>query len=464
MLGLKKYLLKLKIAVLVLSLCLCACAGGVLPDNSYPGDSSGDMSAFSGNASENESSDVDPEKARFLAEAKRLLEKDGEITSLIILGGIYKDENNKDGSTVLYPLSAENEYRSFAALEALAGSVYSDSGSGYILNFPPYGTKTVKNVSGETWYSSHYAPDYGDFAVADTAKIVSCDGETATVSVVTLTGLEVAVPFVKTSAGWRMEECLYKLVTDIKNNISGGEAYRSAAMGAGSASALDGNFLIINVFINDRVSEWNDADVAEVFARLGGACEFIESMADFYGVKPDITPTGKSDSLYLNTTEKLPTDINDFVWMDLIFSDTVYGSLEGYAEHYFDLEKYDNWCVMFHLNKKGRSYAIPCDKANSDWERYTAERCAIFHSDDDGYIYYDSAGVYAHELLHLFGADDLYTPYVTAAENALLENYFPNDIMRAIPLDTALASVSPYTAFRLGWVNHIDNQFLFLVS
>jgi hypothetical protein len=261
-----------------------------------------------------------------------------------------------------------------------------------------------------------------------------------------------------------MDECLFKAVTDVKNASFDRSKNTSTAMGQGSAKALSGSFLIINVFLNDQVSEWDNTDIDDVLTKMNSACAFMERSAAGYGVSLNVISTDKTKSLYLETTEKLPTDINDFVWIDLLFADTVYRTLQGYAENYFNLDSYDNWCVMFHLNKKGRSYAIPCDKANSDWANYNAERCVIFHTDDDTYAYYDSPGVYVHELFHLFGAVDLYTPYITDEDDSMLKIYFSNDIMRIIPTDDELASVSPYTAFKLGWVGYIDEQFLFLAE
>ncbi|MDD4124839.1 MAG: hypothetical protein PHW77_03840 [Eubacteriales bacterium] len=455
----KKYLLIL----ITLLLLLYSCGGGTSNPSDESTRSSGTSGDFSAVSECSEESFENPEqRAEFLAEAVRLIMEDAEITSLIILGDIYRNENNINSGTVLYPLSSDNEYYDYSVLEALVGSVYTAEGSRYVLNFPSYGTKTVVNVSGTTWYSTHYTPQYTDYPL--TIEVLYLEEDYGSVSITTKEGLDVTAGFVKTAEGWRMEECLYKSVTDAINSQSSGEGCRSTAMSAGSAASLTGSCLIINVFLSDRVSEWNDADVEKTLLRLDRACVFTEGMANYYGASLDMISTDKTSSLYLETLDKIPTDINEFIWMDLLFSDTVYLSLSGYAEHYFDLENYDNWCVMFHLNKKGRSYAVPCDTANSDWEHYIAERCVVFHTDDDTYAYYDSAGVYAHELFHLYGAVDLYNPFISSADNALLDNYFPNDIMRMIPFDIELASVSPFTAFKLGWMNYLDDQFMFLID
>lgn len=455
----KKYFLIL-LSLIVL---LVSCGGqSTLPDESITSNDNSDTSYHFVSENPEESTEESGDITEFLTLVNELLDKDERLTSLIILGEIYKDETDINGGVIIAPLSGSNEFYEYSRLKELANSVYTGEGGEYVLNFPPYGTNTVVNVSEKTWYSTHFVPDYSDKAA--TLRLLSFDENRSKILVTTQKGIEVELDFVNTPEGWRMAECLYKAVTDKINSASSSDEYKSTAMGMGSASALTGNCLIINVFLSDSVSEWEDGDVEKSLSRLGNACDFAETLSAYYGQSLDITSTDKAASLYLKTSDKIPADINEFVWIDLLFSDTVYKSLEGYAASHFDLESYDNWCVMFHLNKKGRSYAIPCDRANSDWEHYTAERCVVFHTDDENYSYYDSSGVYAHELFHLFGAADLYAPYISNDDSDLLNNYFPNDIMRTIPLDIELASVSPFTAFRLGWLGYLDQQFTFLIN
>jgi hypothetical protein len=454
------------ILVLIILLVSCQNTPGTTDESGLFSEISADVSEIS---EVNEVSDLsiesgisEQEKAEFIANARRLLEADAEITSLIINGEIYKDEQKKDGGTVLYPLSAENKYYEFSKLEELVYSVYTKEGGEYIINFPTYGTGRVVSVSGKTWYSTHFAPDFNDHAKS--IKLISLNEKSGRVEVKTENGYTVNINFENTSAGWRMSKGLYQAVTEFKHTVPSGDEVKSTAMNMGSAKTLTGKCLVINVFLSDSVSSWKDDDIKVALSRLNKARDFTVSLASFYGGSLDLTATDQTTSLYIETKDKIPTDISDFVWIDLLFCDTVYGSLEGYAESHFDLESYDNWCVLFHLNKKGRSYAIPCDKANSDWQHYYAERCVVFHTTDQSYQYYNSPGVYAHELFHLFGASDLYTPYISDEDAKLLYNYFPNDIMNVIPLDLELASVSPFTAYRMGWLDYLDEQFYFLTD
>ena len=66
----------------------------------------------------------------------------------------------------------------------------------------------------------------------------------------------------------------------------------------------------------------------------------------------------------------------------------------------------------------------------------------------------------AHEMLHPFGADDLYFPYDTDTARAeLAKEYFPDDIMlRVDPLLSTL-TIGAYTAYKVGWTDSLDPKY-----
>ena len=83
----------------------------------------------------------------------------------------------------------------------------------------------------------------------------------------------------------------------------------------------------------------------------------------------------------------------------------------------------------------------------------------IFYSEGGDYAYRPNESVYMHEMLHLFGADDLYDPYVEGEKLALIEEYCPYELMRYIPDDIqeVLAFAADAFSDRLG--NRLDDQF-----
>lgn len=68
-------------------------------------------------------------------------------------------------------------------------------------------------------------------------------------------------------------------------------------------------------------------------------------------------------------------------------------------------------------------------------------------------------GVIAHEILHLSGADDLYSDCQPAENVAFMHEYYPNEIMLENNADASTHAVSPYTAWRLGWQKEKEEWF-----
>ena len=86
-----------------------------------------------------------------------------------------------------------------------------------------------------------------------------------------------------------------------------------------------------------------------------------------------------------------------------------------------------------------------------DYNIYSSERAVMYYSTDTDYTYYSVAGTYAHELLHLFGADDLYDNFISPDAAEALEHFYPNAIMSVVGNDMEMFGICPYTAYLIGW-------------
>ena len=67
------------------------------------------------------------------------------------------------------------------------------------------------------------------------------------------------------------------------------------------------------------------------------------------------------------------------------------------------------------------------------------------------------AGVFAHEILHLFEADDLYQPYQPDENVEFMEEHYPQEVMLSGHASTDSLVISPYTAWRMGWTNEKED-------
>ena len=65
----------------------------------------------------------------------------------------------------------------------------------------------------------------------------------------------------------------------------------------------------------------------------------------------------------------------------------------------------------------------------------------------------------AHEILHLFGAEDYYDPYGDYPEREkLAKELYPNDIMFGTVTDMNNVNVGNYTAYSVGWINDLPQE------
>lgn len=95
----------------------------------------------------------------------------------------------------------------------------------------------------------------------------------------------------------------------------------------------------------------------------------------------------------------------------------------------------DTAAVLFCFNRDERSFALPTSA------EYGFEYCVL----------YDGARAFRHELYHLYGARDLYTP---DRINSISARFFPDSIMRK----SGSMVLDPLTAFLLGWSEHLDDR------
>jgi len=108
----------------------------------------------------------------------------------------------------------------------------------------------------------------------------------------------------------------------------------------------------------------------------------------------------------------------------------------------------DSIVYVVHVNKHARSYATPYRVGNNKH----AEMAIVFN---------DSPAVYAHEILHLFGAVDYYREdeefYVSAEAVAHAKKHFPTDIMVTnYGKDGEITNeLTRLTALGLGWIDDV---------
>ena len=223
---------------------------------------------------------------------------------------------------------------------------------------------------------------------------------------------------------------------------------------AGSAARLSGSCVIYSIFVSDRLSRWREDQEREVHAKLGDAVEFIERESRRYGIDSSfqLAPPERYSVPF-----RLPTQtFSDPRWTETVIEGQSGMSGASLVDHLRSLYQVDNVALCLHANKSALSYNLAYYDNVSD--TYFAERMICFTRYPDRRE--TATATYAHEVLHLFGAGDLYFPYDRVDRRKdEAKRIFPNDIMLRVDYDMSRLTVGPFTAYRVGWTDRLRPAF-----
>lgn len=227
----------------------------------------------------------------------------------------------------------------------------------------------------------------------------------------------------------------------------------------GNCRKLEGNPVVVLLFIDDNESSWSKKEILTFTQKhILVGLDYLEANAKTWGVDLDFivesysTPLSGFELKYEGTVIKnllingSSKDVLDQAAVDIGFQ----SNWELYSYY---KEKYPNDDIIFlnFLNKSGKSYARHA--ISTGYFEYS-EHCVIF-ADYLGYFFHSRpngsrASTVAHEILHLFGAEDFYS---STSREKIAEQTYPNDIMLHQYDDIESNKIGDCTAFSIGWTN-----------
>lgn len=242
--------------------------------------------------------------------------------------------------------------------------------------------------------------------------------------------------------------------------------------GIGSAGILDGNIVVVSIYVNDKNTSWDFSDRRDISTRsdtldyLNLATEWISQQGRYWGKNPVfICDWEQCDGLYYETTIKSDVTSND--------GDS-YEDVCKYIERKIDsdelMEMYNAESIVYmtFYNTSYRNETVSFTYPFDDEMEYPYEICYItVRSEGED----EAPAAYAHEMLHTFGAPDLYTSespeYNYNIVNDFVnycEKYYPNEIMlTTYDADTAETyydrisnELTHLTAYFVGWTNECE--------
>lgn len=221
----------------------------------------------------------------------------------------------------------------------------------------------------------------------------------------------------------------------------------------GSARVLSGKVGICHIFCFDDESYWQRRETNRALALVDHALRFIQNQSRLHHqplefVQQTIGP--------VKIERRISTDANTRpVWTEDVIDLASGHSGRALVQRLRDELAADNVLICLHVNKSALSYNLAYyDNVHA---KFNAERMVCFARYPDGRE--TAAATYAHEVLHLFGAGDLYFPYdATPARKLRAAKLFPNDVMYRVDYNMTELNIGPFTAFRVGWTDALDAQ------
>lgn len=239
----------------------------------------------------------------------------------------------------------------------------------------------------------------------------------------------------------------------------------------GSAVYLDGRTVLISIYVNDKKTSWTGAEISKTRQTLGAAVSYLERSAADYGKRSElIWDSAKDPSLGYKlsygknvTDSEKSMDAMDDYSTDWIRKNVPYKEI---------MKKYgaDGVGFLIFLDKSGVSETMTF--AEDSDRQYFLEKSYLFNYDPEIPENLETTNTYAHEMLHLFGAVDLYDVFeqdgVTKKVVDYTEKTYPDDIMylayssevKQFPAPVT-GKIDSITAYGLGWLKDIKELKLF---
>ena len=254
-----------------------------------------------------------------------------------------------------------------------------------------------------------------------------------------------------------------KPTTAITTQPPAAQSYR-AWYNLGNCGTLTRNPTLVVLFVDDAESAWNDTLIQHFQnVQIAKAVEWLEQQATKNGVPLDIQTKFYHGTLdnggrvyYPDAIDHKPNDAD----YDLL--ETVVANMEeGTGDQFYAKLRRDNGgedvIFLCMVNKDGLSYA----RGHADPYSHILEYAVVYARDTDvpaadtlHQKTHNRASVVAHEVLHLFGAEEMYDP---AGRNAIAIQKYPKDVMLWTESFIVRNEISPFTAYCIGWPDTVPD-------
>lgn len=220
---------------------------------------------------------------------------------------------------------------------------------------------------------------------------------------------------------------------------------------AGSSYQLRGKVVNYIIFVSTPGNSWSESAKSEYLSKIFSANIWLKQQAEFYNVALEIQNITEYRELILDSIERGKGSGNERVdWAGLILSNYGIRNISKEARKLKKRFEADNIQLIIIARGNGRPYSIRF--ANGMKKRkYYFESLILYENYNNG-APIPVSSVYAHEVLHLYGAWDLYKTYAqTSDRHYMASEIYPNDIMHRVDHDLNTLEIDKLTAYLIGW-------------
>lgn len=224
----------------------------------------------------------------------------------------------------------------------------------------------------------------------------------------------------------------------------------------GSAEVLRGRVLTVSIFVADAYESWSPEDKREMVQKTKMAQNFIRREARDWGV--DVTFENLELGLVRDVRYALPPThhiTGGRIWVRELLKSMAVTDLEDWVDGLRKRHDVEQVHLAVFPKATGRSYALDYNAAVAKWredeDKYDdeLESTIIYARNILGQV--EDATTIAHEILHLYGARDLYESSRFARDRHLVaRSQYKDDVMLTNGYIWAL-KIQDYTAWLLGW-------------
>ncbi len=231
-----------------------------------------------------------------------------------------------------------------------------------------------------------------------------------------------------------------------------GDSYANT-WNVGSAKKLSGKVYVLEVWLTRPGTAWNKTSMGVVQYKINNALAWLKRMAARYSVSVEFEVGSFHGDGSGVAMADLPTSYEDCANQPLLLPRAL--NVIGYDDVFQCYNKLQyisgtsNVLVLILINNDGWSNANQFSTlhATNHFKDYFLESVNIFRTDDGTPT---TGATIAHEILHLFGAWDMYGGQASDYAGQWASDNYPNEIMLQVssPLDDL--TISPLTAWLVG--------------